>query len=271
MKSDHTRAIEFLLFHTIAVGVFAGFIYVLCTMLRPGLAVYISSAAIYGIETILYAMLAGMAVCSLGLWLLYVHPMPMNQGIRYSIQRYVRFFYPLASVIAAVIQQKRHIAYGYIFFLNHLTLHTIAPIDARHVLILTPHCLQWDQCPHKITRNVHNCHRCGHCHVGDILELADSLGMPFAVATGGTLARQLVQQYRPRLVIAVACERDLISGMEDTAPLPVVGLLNARPHGPCFNTTVDIEALRTLIYRITGERHECTRNSLSESADDLQR
>ena len=42
-----------------------------------------------------------------------------------------------------------------------------------------------------------------------------------------------------RLVLAVACERDLTSGIKDCYPLPVIGILNDRPFGPCFNTTVD--------------------------------
>jgi hypothetical protein len=46
--------------------------------------------------------------------------------------------------------------------------------------------------------------------------------------------------------------------MEDIAPMPVLGLLNERPNGPCFNTGVDLTALRNLLQMITGENYECT-------------
>lgn len=68
-----------------------------------------------------------------------------------------------------------------------------------------------------------------------------------AVATGGTLARQIVKQIRPKAIVAVACERDLTSGIQDVFPLPVVGVLNERPFGPCFNTRVDIKRVEAAV------------------------
>ena len=65
---------------------------------------------------------------------------------------------------------------------------------------------------------------------------------------------------RPRLIIAVACERDLTSGVQDTHPLPVYGILNHRPEGPCRNTLVTLrlveDALRRFIApeKLPGQR-----------------
>jgi len=50
-----------------------------------------------------------------------------------------------------------------------------------------------------------------------------------------------VVERRPRLIIAVACERDLAGGIQDSYPLPVFGITNHRPHGPCYDTEVDLE------------------------------
>ncbi|MBC7075448.1 MAG: DUF116 domain-containing protein, partial [Syntrophomonadaceae bacterium] len=47
----------------------------------------------------------------------------------------------------------------------------------------------------------------------------------------------------PRGVVAVACERDLSAGIHDMGVLPVIGVLNCRPNGPCINTDVDVEAV----------------------------
>jgi hypothetical protein len=43
------------------------------------------------------------------------------------------------------------------------------------------------------------------------------------------------------MIIGVACERDLTSGIQDSFPIPVFGILNKRPHGPCFDTDIDLE------------------------------
>ncbi len=69
------------------------------------------------------------------------------------------------------------------------------------------------------------------------------------MATGGTIARRIVVQLRPRMIIAVACHRDLASGIQDTYPLPVYGVLNERPHGPCIDTTVAIENVEEMLHR----------------------
>ncbi|NPV29787.1 MAG: DUF116 domain-containing protein [Firmicutes bacterium] len=109
------------------------------------------------------------------------------------------------------------------------------------LLLLAPHCLQNAECPHKITLYPDNCKRCGRCQVSELLSLRDRYGIRLAFATGGTLARRFIQLYRPQAIIAIACERDLASGIQDTSPLPVLGVLNQRPYGPCFNTRVDLK------------------------------
>jgi hypothetical protein len=75
------------------------------------------------------------------------------------------------------------------------------------------------------------------------------LGLRLAVATGGTIARRIVVENRPQLIIAVACERDLAHGIQDTFPIPVFGILNQRPHGPCRDTRVMLEEVRKAVER----------------------
>ena len=76
-----------------------------------------------------------------------------------------------------------------------------------------------------------------------LIELSQKYGVHLAIATGGTIARRIVVQKRPKIILAVACERDLSSGIQDTYPLPVYGILNNRPFGPCLNTQVALNQL----------------------------
>jgi len=114
-----------------------------------------------------------------------------------------------------------------------------------------PHCLQFHECKFRITGNVVHCQRCGKCDICGLAELSEKYGVGLAVATGGTLARRIVVERRPKLIIAVACERDLASGIQDSDPLPVFGITNRRPHGPCYDTEVDLarveEALKIFL------------------------
>jgi hypothetical protein len=82
--------------------------------------------------------------------------------------------------------------------------------------------------------------------------VADRHGLAIHVATGGNLARRIVSDFRPDAVVAVACERDLSSGIADTYPLPVFGVCNERPHGPCINTSVSIGKVEAAIEALVG-------------------
>ncbi len=60
-------------------------------------------------------------------------------------------------------------------------------------------------------------------------------------------------QNRPRMIIAIACERDLASGIQDTYPLPVYGVLNDRPNGPCLDTQVSLIDVENALRRFIKE------------------
>jgi hypothetical protein len=53
---------------------------------------------------------------------------------------------------------------------------------------------------------------------------------------------------RPKAIIAIACERDLLSGFVEVNPrIRVVGVPNERPEGPCKNTVIDKSELERLV------------------------
>lgn len=115
------------------------------------------------------------------------------------------------------------------------------------VLVLLPHCLQNHECKWKITFDISNCTGCGKCDISRIAEIAKNSETEVRVATGGTLARKVVSDYKPTLILAVACGRDLSSGIIDSHPIPVLGVINERPKGPCFDTKVDIEKIEKIL------------------------
>lgn len=141
---------------------------------------------------------------------------------------------------------------SYIEVNNGLVKTSTEKFRPREILILAPHCLQWSECPHKITIDVKNCKRCGRCAVDSLRKLQEQYGVLLVVATGGTLARKFIKEYKPQAIIAVACERDLTSGIQDVSPLPVLGVLNDRPNGPCYNTWVNMSEVEKAIKFFLG-------------------
>lgn len=156
----------------------------------------------------------------------------------------VRLFLPCMELIGRVIGlDLTRIRRSFIKMNNELVLETNLKYHPQDILLLLPHCLQASKCGHRLTYRIDNCVRCGQCQMRDILNLRDSLGVHVAIATGGTIARRIVVQIKPKMIIAVACERDLASGIQDTHPLPVFGVINERPHGPCLDTCVSMDRL----------------------------
>ncbi len=151
----------------------------------------------------------------------------------------VRYLFPAIISLGKLFGVDRDMLQQSFIALNNQLVYTRKlRVPAERTLILLPHCIQTFDCAIKITGNVEKCVRCGKCDISGLLGLAQKYGIEMAVATGGTLARKLIVEKRPKLIVAVACERDLTSGIRDAYPLPVVGILNKRPNGPCFNTHI---------------------------------
>jgi len=153
----------------------------------------------------------------------------------------IEVLFPIMVVVGKILGiSKAKIQQSFVEVNNLLIRAKCNGVRSKRILLLMPHCLQFNDCAIKITSDVYKCQACGKCRIKDLVELAQQYGVHLSVATGGTLARRRVAEARPEAIIAVACERDLTSGIQDAYPLPVIGILNDRPHGPCFNTSVDI-------------------------------
>src|SRR5690242_1200785 len=74
--------------------------------------------------------------------------------------------------------------------------------------------------------------------------IAGRYEVPVFVATRGQLARRVIRERRPRAVVAVACERDMMTGLRDVAGrLPVLGLTMRLPNGPCRDAVLDLDVM----------------------------
>jgi uncharacterized protein len=167
-------------------------------------------------------------------------------GGRWMRRLTLRVLYPLAMLAGSLRKDRKESYQQFIIDLNNrfVTREHHLP---RKILLLLPHCLQINECDIRLTYNIHNCKGCGRCEIKDLISLAEEYHLELFVATGGSLARRIIAENKPDAIVAVACENDLSSGISDTYPLPVLGITNERPFGPCVNTRVDMNRLREAI------------------------
>jgi len=108
---------------------------------------------------------------------------------------------------------------------NALALLRGRKVGAGELLLLIPRCLSKET-------------------LDGVLGIAGKYGVPVFVATRGQLARRVIRERRPRAVVAVACERDMVSGLHDVAgKIPVLGLTMTLPSGPCKDAVLNLGQL----------------------------
>lgn len=73
-----------------------------------------------------------------------------------------------------------------------------------------------------------------------ILQRAQELNVSNAIAGDGEAARLAVQRHNPKAILAIACERDLVTGIRDVnLSIPIFCISVKRPKGPCLETSLD--------------------------------
>jgi len=108
---------------------------------------------------------------------------------------------------------------------NALAAHRGRKVGTGELLLLIPRCLAKET-------------------LDGVLGIAGKYQVPVFVATRGQLARRVIRERRPRAVVAVACERDMVSGLHDVAgKVPVLGLTMTLPAGPCKDARVNLAQL----------------------------
>jgi hypothetical protein len=121
---------------------------------------------------------------------------------------------------------------------NFITKNYSGKLNSERLLILLPRCLKRE------TRN-------------QIMNKVNGNGFKILTAGGGEAAREAIKQYRPTVILALACERDLMSGIKDVAEnIPVLAIPNKRPEGPCKNTDVYLDELDETLKFITEKQNK---------------
>ncbi|MBD5607589.1 MAG: DUF116 domain-containing protein [Desulfovibrio sp.] len=131
------------------------------------------------------------------------------------------------------------------YVLQHLNINK----DSK-ILLLLPHCIQNSKCEIRLAPDLKNCKNCGKCLIGVTKDICLKHNFYTIIASGGTVARKYVKELKPDFIIAIACERDLTSGIQDCFPIPVFGILNIRNFGPCVNTSYSLPLLTLFLENI---------------------
>ncbi len=118
------------------------------------------------------------------------------------------------------------------------------------LLLLFPHCIQNSKCKQNIKHDLNECKRCGKCKVKDLLEISEEYGISIAIASGGRIALKRVMAEEVQGVVAIACEKELRTGLMAAMPKAIFAVPNLRPHGYCVDTDVYMDDVLKAIERV---------------------
>ena len=163
-------------------------------------------------------------------------------------------FNPVIFIASSIGIPKNEMRKIYVKLNNSYIYSNKYNFNSKDIMILIPQCVQKNSCKLKVTNKIENCAKCGLCNVSDLVKLKEKTGINIFIATGGTLARKVIIENKPKAVIAVACERDLTSGIQDMKHIPVLGIFNKRPNGPCVDTFIDIHEVEDAINFLTNKK-----------------
>ena len=154
-------------------------------------------------------------------------------------EKFILFLLPKTVWLGAKLGISRdRVGNSFIKVHNFITRSFAGNLDTDRLLILLPRCLKRD------TRN-------------QIMNRVNGNGFKVVTAGGGEQAREAIRQYRPTFILALACERDLMSGILDVAEkVPVLAIPNKRPEGPCKNTEVYLDELDETLRFINDRRNK---------------
>ncbi len=219
----NTAAPVFLYWAGFSIGVSFLIAAGLAFLLAPRLATFWTPA-----PQLVWIALTGAAVLAIAWWLLVtasalgpINLLPGRLAERGALLPLMRF----TSRVAAKFGRRDRVENAAVKVYNALALRRARKIGTGELLLLIPRCLSRET-------------------LDNVLALSARYAVPVFVATRGQLARRVIRERRPRAVVAVACERDMVSGLHDVAgKIPVLGLTMTLPAGPCKDAILDLATL----------------------------
>lgn len=205
-------------------------------------------------ESVIFILLLALILFLIGGWVLTLVSTHLRIRSRW-LQKLSKWmlhnvYYHLAKTLGYItFSGKSSLIESFLNFNNETVLTDQRDVRNSNILVLLPHCLQKADCPIRITSDIVNCEECGGCDIAQIKRMITDQQVFAAVATGGSLARKLITDRRPDVIVAVACHRDLVDGVRDAWMFPTYAVLNERPNGPCFETRVSLASIEFAIKR----------------------
>ena len=128
---------------------------------------------------------------------------------------------------------------------NRSMIDSFAATPYNERVVLLPQCLRAKDCPAEIGEYGYECQQCGRCIVAKIMQLTKDLGYRGTfIMPGGSLAKKVLVEIKPKASLGVACYKELVMGSYLCEKVGVIGQGVELLKDGCINTIVNMKALK---------------------------
>jgi len=131
----------------------------------------------------------------------------------------------------------------------------VMDVDPTQACLFLPHCLRSRECRAPQSKEGIACAGCGRCVVSMFVEVGTEMGLRVFCVPGGSVVETLIQRYRPRAVLGVACKKEIELALKSLGkgglPLQVFALTR----DGCCETGFDAKGLLAFLYEWRKERN----------------
>lgn len=182
----------------------------------------------------------------------------MNDSENSSIMRVVKklaktklsslALHKLEQVATKVGVEEQELFQLYVEAKNRSMIESFAATPYNERVVLLPQCLRAKDCPAEIGEYGYECQQCGRCSIAKIVQLSKDLGYKGTfIMPGGSLAKKILVDLKPKASLGVACSKELVLGSYLCEKVGVIGQGVRLLKDGCINTIVDMNALKAAL------------------------
>ena len=147
----------------------------------------------------------------------------------------------MADVLASIVAKKNR---------QNSNRYLATPYSER--LVLLPQCLRSTaNCQAEERSSEYVCAHCGACKVDAIIKRAEELGYrAVRVLKGGSAVMQVIQEARPKALLAVCCPIEAVMGVVVCERVGVPAFCVPLLRAGCSDTDVDLDDVRSALEAI---------------------
>jgi uncharacterized protein len=178
----------------------------------------------------------------------------MNKSDKSSVMRVVKKI-AKTKLSGVALQKLEHVATKvgveenellqlYVETKNRSMTESFASTPYNERILLLPQCLRAKDCPAEMGKYGYECQQCGRCSIAKIIQVTKDLGYKGTfILPGGSLAKKILIDVKPKASLGVACSKELVLGSFLCEKMGVIGQGFGLLRDGCINTIVDVKGL----------------------------